>query len=170
MTGRVVSVVLVIGVIALALWGMRRGWVGRQQRQADIPAPPATAVGVVEWLADEPGGYVGCSRAGDWLDRIAVHDLGVPSKATCHVGPAGVWLERQGARSAFIPAGDIEMVRVDRGIAASIRERDSVVIVRWRLGQAVVEAGFHPATAAGQRTLLEAMAASGLAVQMETTA
>ncbi len=168
--GRLLGLAIMLALIALALWAMRRGWRNRQARQAGIPAPDERPGGAAGWTASAAGTYLGTSRAGDWLDRIAVHELGVPSQATCHIGPDGAWLERQGARSAWIPRPAIEELRVDRGVAGTVRDKDSVLIVRWSLGEAVVESGFRASAAEGQRGLLDAARSLHLPLRTEASA
>jgi len=142
---RLLLVGIFLALILIALYGMRRGWRARIARQQDLPAPlqappPGwTAVGEVQ------GMYVGTVRAGDWLDRIAAHGLGVRSRAVLHWsrvdGVLAVWCEREGAPSIFIPV--VEAVGQGRGIAGTVRSTDSVWILRWALGDEFVETGFR---------------------------
>ena len=154
---RIVLVVVVLALIALALWGMRRGWRNRQARQAWIPAPldePGDAV-----LSDPVEGlYIGSALAGDWMDRVAVHDLGVRSRATMQWGPQGIYLDRVGAMSVFIPANDIQAVRLDRGVAGTVKAKDSVIVVTWRLGDAAIDTGFRADHGDGHAAVLDGLA------------
>lgn len=156
---RLALVLLFLGLIALALWGMRRGWVNRGRRQADVPAPadvpPATAV-----LGEPvPGLYAGTGVNGDWMDRIVVHDLGVRSRAQLSWGVAGIWLDREGARSVFIPAESIEAVRADRGVAGTVRSKDGMVVVTWRLGDRILDTGFRADRGSDHATVLDGLMA-----------
>ena len=153
-------VVVVLALIALALWAMRRGWVHRQQRQADVPppadAPPADAV-----LGQPVAGlFAGTGTHGDWMDRVVVHDLGVRSRATIAWGPAGIWLDRQGARSVFIPSEDVVGVRADRGVAGTVRSKDGMVVVTWRLGDRVLDSGFRADASTNHATVLDGLVAT----------
>lgn len=136
-----VSVLFVAGLTALALWGMRRGWRHRQERQADIPAPPTTPPDGTTFELAIPSHYLGAARLGDWLDRIAVHDLGVRSLATLHLGSAGIWIERVGARSIWLDRSALAGARIDRGVAGTVRQRDRVLILQWQFPGGVVELG-----------------------------
>lgn len=167
---RILWVLIVLAIIGLGIWGMRRGWVNRQRRQADIPAPIDHAPADAIWIADVAGTYLGSARADDWLDRIAVHDLGVPSRVQVSVGDCGIWLDRTGARSVYIPRDVAVSARVDRGAAGEVRDKGSVVIVRWRLGDALIESGVRPGTAEDQRRLCAALDRIGVHVQMEASA
>lgn len=162
---RIALVLGLLALIVLALLGMRRGWRNRQLRQADIPEPMAHGTsGYDVWEAEVPGVFLGTSRAGDWLDRIAVHDLGVRSRAVCRIGEGGIWFDRDGARSVFIPSTHVCAVRTDRGVAGTVRSADSVVVVTWELGRAVIESGFRADAGEGQRTLLDRCMALGIPV------
>jgi hypothetical protein len=139
---RIVLVGVVIAVIGLVCWGMWRGWKRRGARQADIPSP--APVGAGPFAQRVSGLFLGTSRAGDWLDRIVVHGLGVPSRAHCLVGSSGIAFERTGAPDFAIPVDDLHGVRIDRGVAGMVRERNGVIVLTWQLGSAQVECGFRP--------------------------
>lgn len=155
---RIALVVAMIAIIAVVLWAMLRGWRARQLRQVDIPVPHA-------WKdAPDSGGisglYVGTSTVGDWLDRIAVHGLGVRSRADVVVSPSGVGIKRVGASSFFIPKADVVAVRTDRGVAGTVRAKDSVIVISWRLGAHLVDTGFRADDGADHRTLLDGLMAA----------
>jgi hypothetical protein len=157
---RIVLVVVVAVLIGLALLGMRRGWINRQRRQAWIAEPldaPNAEAGLSEPV---PGLFIGTAMAGDWMDRVAVHDLGVRSRSNASWGDEGIWFDRTGARGVFIPAADIVAIRVDAGIAGTVKARDSVVVVTWRLGQATVETGFRADDGPGHRRVLDGVTAA----------
>ena len=158
---RIALVVAMLAVIGLALWGMRRGWVNRQARQADVPAPLESPTDPDVWVAEVQGVFIGTSRAGDWLDRIAVHDLGIRSRATVHAGSSGVWIEREAARSCWIPREAVLAVRLDRGVSATARSKESVIIIQWQLGGSLIETGFRADESDGQRTVLDGLVTLG---------
>ncbi len=159
---RLALVALMLAVIALVLWAMLRGWRSRKVRQSDIPPPLDLdlAPPVREGHASVPGLYVGTAIAGDWLDRVAVHGLGVRSRGAITVIPAGIAVERQGAPSFFIPAADVAGIRTDRGVAGTVRAKDSVIVITWRLGDVVVDTGFRADEGSGHRTLLDGLMAT----------
>ena len=161
---RIALVLIMIAIISVVLWAMRRGWRARQRRQADIPAPHG-----VPDPSDTPrstdnrgisGVYLGTATAGNWLDRIAVHGLGVRSRAEVDFSPAGITIERQGASSFFIPTADVIQVRTDRGVAGTVRAKDSVVVITWRLGEHEVDSGFRADDSTDHRTLLDGLMAA----------
>jgi hypothetical protein len=157
---RLILVGVVLAVIALALWAMRRGWRSRQLRQQDIPAP--MDVPPQQWQLGEsvPGLFAGTGMSGDWMNRIAVHDLGVRSRARLSWGGDGIFLEREGARSVVIPGGAVEGVRADRGVAGTVRAKDSMVVITWRLGDRLVDTGFRADASPDHTTVLDGLMAA----------
>lgn len=158
---RIALVAVMVAAIALALLGMRRGWQRRIRSQGAV-SEPLTLDGVVFDAGpsiDAPGLYVGTSTAGQWLDRIAAHGLGVRSRADIFVTPSGIAFKRHGARSFFIPREDIRGVRVDRGVAGTVRGKDSVVVVTWLLGDLPVDTGFRADDGDDHRALLDGLMA-----------
>ena len=153
---RLALVAVMVLVIAAALWGMRRGWVARTRRQLDVPAPQP-------WEGTSQAGvagvYLGTSTAGDWLDRIAVHGLGTRSRVRITWSGEGIAVDREGAPSFLIPASDVQGIRIDRGVAGTVRARDSVVVITWRLGDRILDTGVRADDGDGHRTLLDGLMA-----------
>ncbi len=155
---RILLVLVVIGVIALVLFGMRAGWRRRARAQGDM-AVPLLPPEVLTDMAGDPvsGVFLGSTHHGDWLDRIVVHDLGVRSRARAEVGASGIALRREGARDVFIPAASVRGAGMARGIAGKAYERDGVLIITWELGGRLVDTGFRADVADEQRTLRDAI-------------
>jgi hypothetical protein len=132
---------LLMGVVGL----LRLGWVRRGRRQHDIPALPPVPPLPPEGLAVSgvPARYLGTTRAGDWLDRVVVHGLGVPSAAQVAVGADGVWCLRTGAPDVFIPADRLVAARHDRGHAGKVYESGGVLVLTWRHGAVTLETGLR---------------------------
>ncbi|RZT11931.1 hypothetical protein EV649_7587 [Kribbella sp. VKM Ac-2569] len=129
-------------VLAAGYFGMYRGWRNRQTRQADL-APLPTAP--VETPRGVEGVYVATTSAGDWMDRIAVHELGVRATADLAVSEAGLIFHRQGAADVFIPADHLTGVRTDRGIAGKVTaEKSGLVVVTWTHDGRELDTGFRP--------------------------
>ena len=154
----------VVVVVLLAVWGMRRGWLARLARQSDVaPLPPVPATGPAAVLGPLPGRYFSTTAAADWLDRIAVHGLGVRSAVEVSVRPDGVLLDRAGAPDVFIPAADLTEVRLDRAIAGAAYEAGGLVVFRWQLGDRLLDTGIrltdpdlHPDVVAAATALVPA--------------
>jgi hypothetical protein len=157
---RVVLGVAFLALIALALWGMRRGWRSRATRQADVPPPLAAAPDSARFGASVDGLFAGTGTHGDWMDRIVVFDPGVRSRAAVSWGPDGIWFDRVGARSLFVPAAAIAAVRADRGVAGTVRSKDGMVVVTWHLGDRVLDTGFRADSSADHDTVLDGFLAT----------
>lgn len=150
---RVALTLLVVALFVVVLALMRWGWVRRGSRQTDIPPlpavparPPASdrdteAGGVM--TTDVPARYLGATRSGDWLDRVVVHGLGVPSAARVTVTSGGVWVVRDGAPDLFLAADQVAGVRHDRGAAGRVLEKDGVLVITWRLGDQLIDLGLR---------------------------
>jgi len=134
---------------------MVRGWRARAGRQRDLPPPPrppATPGEVVIGLT--PGLFVGTTFAGDWLDRVTAHGLGVRGPARLVEGGAGLLVLRPGARGFSIARADLLDVRCAAGIANRLAPRHlGVVVVTWRLGERELDTGFQPRDAADRERI-----------------
>lgn len=148
-----------IGLAALAavvIILMRVGWRHRQGRQSDVaaPAPPPATLGAP--LVEAVGQYVSTTTAGDWLDRISVHGLGMKSNADLSVHTDGVLFSRTGAPDVFIPAGDLESVRRESGMAGKYVEAGGLLVLGWQLGEHHLDTGFRPRRAEDMAPLVAA--------------
>ena len=158
---------LVLLVVPLAFGLMWLGWRARARRQGDVTEPPDSppATGLGQALVDPVEGlYVSTVRAGEWLDRVVVHGLGVRSDAVLHAGTAGLWFSRRGARDLFVPAADITAVRVESGIAGKYTIGEGLLVVRWRTDDAELDTGFRPrewATSAVLAATLQSLVPGG---------
>ncbi|GAA1593392.1 hypothetical protein GCM10009804_57430 [Kribbella hippodromi] len=133
-------------VLAAAYFGMFRGWRNRQSRQADLaPLPVVPPESGAAKTRGTEGVYVATTAAGDWMDRIAVHELGVRSVADLAVSADGLIFHRQGAADVFIPADHLTGVRTDRGIAGKVTaEKSGLVVVTWTHDGHQFDTGFRP--------------------------
>jgi hypothetical protein len=133
-------------VLAAGYFGMYRGWRNRQARQADLaPLPAAPPENDAASARGIEGVYVATTSAGDWMDRIAVHELGVRATADLAVSEAGLIFHRQGAADVFIPADHLTGVRTDRGIAGKVTaEKSGLVVVTWTHDGRELDTGFRP--------------------------
>ncbi|MFJ6002355.1 hypothetical protein [Arthrobacter sp. NPDC092385] len=152
-----VAVTLAIIVVIVAL--MALGWRNRLRRQADVPAPPDEPAGLGPVLYEAEGQYVATTTAGDWLDRIAVHGLGLRGNAVVSVHASGVLITRTGARTVFIPRADLTSVQLAGGMAGKFVEKEGLVVITWLLGSERVDTGFRTRHAAHKAQLVAAVAA-----------
>jgi hypothetical protein len=134
--------VLLLAVFAGLCALMWRGYQRRAQRQADVPAPASAAPSPLDPADGVEGVYASTTTHGDWLDRIAVHGLGVRSNAWVSVNGEGVF---------FVAA------ELAPGIAGKVTGGTGVVLVTWRLGERTLDTGFHPRAKADRYVLVDAI-------------
>jgi hypothetical protein len=155
---RVLLTLLLLGLFAGACWIMLRGYRRRAGRQGDVPVPASAPPTEVDPDEGIEGVYGSTTTHGDWLDRIAVHGLGVRSNAWAAVTGEGVFFAREAAPDLFIPAADLVGTELAPGIAGKVTGGTGVVLVTWRLGERTLDTGFHPRAKADRERLLEAVA------------
>lgn len=150
------TVIVLIAIVALMWWG----WRNRKRRQQDIAAPAALPPALLEAtpLAAAEGMYVNTVRGRDYLDRIAVHGLGVRTNARLEVHPEGVAVLRQGSANFLIPAADLLEAGLDSGMSGKFVEQGGLVVVTWLLGGQEVTTGFRTRAAAERDPLRTAIA------------
>jgi hypothetical protein len=153
---RAALTVLVVALLLLVLALMRWGWVRRGRRQSDVP--PLPPVPALPATPDVPARYLGATRSGDWLDRVVVHGLGVPSAARVTVTSAGVWIVRDGAPDLFVAADHVVGVRHDRGAAGRVLEQDGVLVITWRHGDQPLDLGLRVRDALAAESVRAAVA------------
>ncbi len=157
---------LILTLATLALCGggyllMARGWRSRLRRQAGIVAPPVSdgsARVLLDWV---PGLYVGTTAAGDWLDRIAVHQLSDRATGELCLAEDGVHVLRDGLPEVFVPTGDLRAVSVEQSLAGKIVSTGMLVLT-WQLGDRELATAFRaddPAQHERFRTALGEVAA-----------
>ena len=147
-----IAVVLLV-LALLILWRMMfSGYRGRANAQRALPRPG----GAKDWKAMTgalEGIFVSTTDAENTLDRIAAHGLGTRSAVQFGFVDGGVGFLRQGARSFVVPAADIVGVGHGPGMVGKWMGRsDGIVVLRWKLGDRVVDTGVKPRrTADGDR-------------------
>ena len=173
MTGTYLNYLWVSLAIVLLICGLIwLGWRNRKRRQSHLPAPteiPAELLDAEPEAAAE-GMVIGTVHATDYLDRVAVHQLGVRTEGRIEVHwaaepqhpgepvrPHGVTIFRAGARNWFIPAQQIQFAETHHGMIGKFVERDGVIMIGWELGRAAVATGFRPRHAAEGRALLQSL-------------
>lgn len=153
------TILTVTAIAALIFLLIAWGWRNRTRRQQDLTAPAAVPQQVLE---SEPGAaaegmYVSTVRGRDWLDRVAVHGLGLRTNARMEVHQDGVALLRSGTENLFIPAGDLTDVRLESGMQGKFVERDGLIVISWLLGGEEVSTGFRTRAAADRALLVSAL-------------
>jgi len=146
--GLVLVVLAVFVLCAAAMWW---GWRNRARRQAAMlpPFPDVPAwwregeAGHAPLLPVASGVYVGTTTAGDWQDRIAVGDIGFRSAAELALYDSGLLVSRTGASPLWIPAEALREARTDRALAGKVMSADGLLVVRWQLGDHLLDTGFR---------------------------
>jgi len=142
---------VLIGAALALIWF---GWRNRLRRQADVETLPAVPAELGGPLASADGQYVASTTAGDWLDRIAVQQLGIRTNAALSVHPEGVLFDRSGAGPVFIPAARLTGVRQESGMAGKFVEKDGLLVLSWMLGSRELDTGFRTRRAEDKDLLL----------------
>jgi hypothetical protein len=145
-----------LAAVGLLYLLMLRGWRSRQRRQADLPAPPAPPATRAEALLPAvPGLFVGTTAAGDWLDRIAVHDLAHRAAGWLVVAADGVHVERDGLPELYLPYDVVQQAATGDALAGKVVGRDGMLLLDWRLGNRLVTSGFRADDHAEHRRLAD---------------
>lgn len=136
---RVIPVLLLVVLFALALTGMLLGWRRRGRSQQHLPAPAPDAP--LEQLDGAPGEgpfdavYVNTVLGERPLERVVAHGLGTRSPARLSRGAAGSWrIERTGAPSFTIPGDAVTEVTAAPGMAGKFIGGDGLLVIRWQHG------------------------------------
>ncbi|MFM8597671.1 MAG: transporter [Mycobacterium sp.] len=144
--------IVIVLLIGLTIRRMLRGWEGRARRQADLigtlpPLPDRLSPAVV---GPDRGLYVGSTLAPNWLERVAVGDLGDRAKAVLTRYPEGILVDRQGASPIWIPQASVTAVRSERGLAGKVVPGagsggpGGILVIRWRLPSGTeIDTGFR---------------------------
>ncbi len=143
--GSLIFAAVLVGVIAVVIQLMMRGWRRRAQRQAElIGALPDVPDGVGVASVSTRGMYVGCTLSPAWNDRVAVGDLGYRGKAVLTRYPEGIMVERIRAQPIWIPQESISAIGTERGVAGKVAARNGILAIRWRLPSGVeIDTGFR---------------------------
>lgn len=145
---RILLVAACVVAFALALAGMRRGWRQRARRQGalpPLPTPPRTRdlVPAADLAPALTGLYIGSTVGQSWQDRIVVHGLGERAEVTARLTPAGALLDRVGSGPLFIPAAQLIDARLEPALAGKVVGRGGLLVLRWRLGDTVLDTGIR---------------------------
>lgn len=147
-TARIGWVVGLLLFIALVYWLMRQGWKWRGSLQSGLPhlatapaEPGATRLALT-------GRYHGSTTAGQWLDRIVAHGLGVRSRVELTLTDTGLSVVRPGATDFFVPRQALREARLDKGIAGKVLAEGGLLIITWEHGDTLIDSGFRSDLAA----------------------
>ncbi|MFF4872105.1 hypothetical protein ACIPQA_24545 [Streptomyces sp. NPDC090109] len=153
--GRIGWVAGLLLFIAFVYWLMRQGWKWRGSLQSDLPALPAAPETAGAAKLTLSGRYHGSTTAGQWLDRIVAHGLGVRSRVELTLTDAGITVVRPGANDFHIPADALREARLDKGIAGKVLAEGGLLIVTWEHGGTLLDSGFRSDRAAEHTAWVE---------------
>lgn len=147
--------------VALVYWLMREGWKWRGTLQGGLPelptAPEDTPGESAPPLLTLKGRYHGSTTAGQWLDRIVAHGLGVRSMAALTLTEQGLHVERTGAPDFFVPAAALRGARLDKGIAGKVLTEGGLLVITWEHGGRLIDSGFRSEHAAEHAAWVESI-------------
>lgn len=155
---QLVPVLILAAVFAAVLLAMVWGWRRRGRSQGHLPAPEDATLaqrGEGVELGPFEAVYVDTVLAEQPLERVVAHGLGQRSKATVSVGDGGSWrLEREGAPDLTIPASALAEITTAPGMAGKFLGGDGLLVLRWRLGDQLLDTGLRLARRADHDLLL----------------
>ena len=139
---------LILGLLlllALLIYGLYAGWRHRAARQsglAELPVLPADLG--PDLVAPMTGLYVSTTTAGNWQDRVVARGLGRRAAGAARLSVEGVCVEREGESDIYLPIADLVQVTTAPGIAGKVMgQAEGVLIVRWKLGETLLDSGFR---------------------------
>ncbi len=153
--------IALVAVCLLAAYGLSVGWRHRGARQSSLAALPAVPDDLgPDLVTPVTGLYVSTTTAGSWQDRIVAHGLGRRAAGAIRLSDEGVCIERAGETDIFIPTADLVEVTTAPGIAGKVMgQPEGILIVRWALGDALLDSGFRSDDADAQDDFLDAATA-----------
>ncbi|MGW5424982.1 PH-like domain-containing protein [Streptomyces sp. NPDC003943] len=143
--------------VTLVYWLMRQGWKWRGSLQSDLPELPEVPQAPGEAKLRLSGRYHGSTTAGQWLDRIVAHGLGLRSRAELTLTDAGIGVVRPGANDFLIPAAALREARLDKGIAGKVLTEGGLLVVTWEHGGKLLDSGFRADRAEQHAAWVEAL-------------
>jgi hypothetical protein len=163
-SGRLVPVLLLVLLFLLMIGAMVWGWRRRGSRQQDLPEllRPIAGGKALETTADPAharGVYVSTTLAEQPLERVVARGLGARSRASlteaADAGRPVLLVDREGAPSFLIPLEDVVSVHTAPGMAGKWVGGDGLLVVRWQLGETVLDTGFRLDRAEDQARFLD---------------
>lgn len=149
----ILTMLLVVVVFGLMWWG----WRSKLKRQSDVAPLPEVPDDLGAPTMSISGQYVVTTSAGDWLDRIAVHGLGIRTRATLNVYPGGILIARTGSADIYIAADELREITTQSGMAGKFVEKEGLVVITWVLGALDVDTGFRTTEAEAKKPLVDTL-------------
>ena len=155
---RAVFVIFLVALCLLAMFGLWAGWRRRAARQSHLAGLPSTPTDLGPDLVDPVTGmYVSTTTSGTWQDRIVAQGLGRRANGAIRLSAEGICIERDGESDIFVPVNDLRAVTTAPGVAGKVMGMaNGVLIVRWSLGDVLVDSGFRSNDSTAQDHFIDA--------------
>lgn len=137
---RELALIIVLALLAWALFALWRGWRKRVKKYAHLPALSDELGAVEKWF---DGLYVATTEVGRPMERVALSPLAFRGKARLGTSASGVTVEVTGEGRAHIPAAQIAGAGVATWTIDKAVDPDGLVFVRWSWGDLPVESYFR---------------------------
>jgi len=138
-----VSMLVVLGLLALLLGLMVAGWYSRKRRQAHIGLPVAPPDDLDDTDLRFSGKYVSTTIAGDQLNRVNVHDLGFRAPCLIEVHPEGIVISRSGSADLWVSREDLRGVSRATWTIDRVVENNGLQVIEWNLDGTAVDSYFR---------------------------
>lgn len=153
---RILLVLAMLAILLMVFYFMRRRWkmmtiASEAEFEPIVQIPPDSFIPE----ATVSGLFLGTSPGSNWMLRVMSEGLGVKSRANCQWSSHGVFFQREGAPDLYIDMNCIVGTSFGRGVAGTVRAKDSVLVIRWLLGEAILDSGFRADTSEGHRSLMQ---------------
>ena len=161
-------VLALLALFVLILLAMLAGWRRRARRQQTLGEPyvPNAGGGALTGTPLGRGVYVTTTLAAQPLERVTAHGLGPRSRATVSdlddAGTPLLEIGREGAEDLLIPWDAVASVHTSGGMIGKWMGGEALAVVRWRLGETLVDTGLRFEDASGQDALLARAAQLGV--------
>lgn len=140
LVGEIVATALFLGIFALAVLGMRRGWRTRSGQAAARYGAASVIAGVVR-PADGTAVCTGTTVAGSRAERVALPELWGRWRCEWWVEPDGLVLRRRdGLFLRLTGIGDVGLTGAHAGRAVG---HERIAVVRWTLNEVAVDTGLQ---------------------------
>ena len=142
--GWTIGLLIIVGII---YWLMRQGWQWRKTQQSGLAPLPVAPTRTSEPILELEGKYVGTTTAGNWLDRIVAHHLGMRSLVELTLSAEGLTVVRPASTNFFVPVAALRGARTDRAMAGKVMPEGGLLVVTWAHDGQELDTGFradHP--------------------------
>jgi hypothetical protein len=137
-------VLIFVGLFALAMVGLWRGWMQRAKRQESLPELPQPPADLGADLVPELTGlYVGTTVSRSWQDRIVAQRLGERADSVARLTAAGALIERSGSTPVFIPIEQLTDARLEPALAGKVVGQGGLLVLSWRHGGHHLDTGLR---------------------------